>query len=209
MPPQNDNKQVETFMPINPFPEGASRREALRSMGLAGLAALLGPGLMPALARAADAAAQPGFSAVSHPFSPAQMAFIAAYSERIVPKTDTPGAVEAGVPAFIEMMVGDWFHTDERAAFIAGITAMEAYSQTTYRKAFAKLKPADQDATITALMNGGIPAAGPFFDQSRQLILAGYYSSEIGETVERVYLPVPGDYDGAYDYAKVKRVFNG
>ncbi len=196
-------------MPANPHTEGASRRDALRSLSFAGLAALFGPGLMPALARAADAGAQPGFSAVNPPFSPAQAAFVAAYSERIVPKTDTPGAVEAGVPGFMAMMVGDWFNADERADFIAGITAVDAYSQATYRKPFAKLKPADQDAVITTLVNGGIPAAADFFAQSRQLIVAGYYTSQIGETVERIYLPVPGDYDGAYDYARVNRVFNG
>lgn len=188
---------------------GLSRRDALGVFSLTALTAMFGASLSPALARAASAGAQPGFAAVNPPFSPAQAAFVAAYSDRIVPKTDTPGAVEAGVPGFVAMMVGDWFNADERAAFIAGITAVDAYSQATFRKPFAKLKPAQQDAAITTLMNGGIPAAGDFFSQSRQVILAGYYTSEIGETVERVYLPVPGDYDGHYDYAKVNRVFNG
>ncbi len=196
-------------MPGDMPPYGLSRRDALGVFSLAGLTVLFGPGLSPALARAATAGAQPGFTAVNHPFTPVQIAFLSAYSERIVPRTDTPGAVEAGVPGFIEMMVGDWFNADERAAFIGGITAMDAYSQQTYKKPFAKLKAADQDAAITTLMNGKITEAGDFFSQSRQLILSGYYSSEIGETVERVYLPVPGDYDGAYDYAKVNRIFNG
>lgn len=196
-------------MPDDTVPPGLSRRQALGAFSLATLTALFGESLSAPLARAAAAGGTPGFTAVNHPFSAAQMAFLAAYSERIVPKTDTPGAIEAGVPGFIEMMVGDWFNADERVAFIAGITAMEAYSQQTYKKPFEKLKAADQDAAITALMNSQVAGANDFFTQSRQVILSGYYSSEIGETVERVYLPVPGDYDGAYDYAKVKRVFNG
>lgn len=188
---------------------GLSRRAALGAFSLTALTAMFGTSLSPALARAATAGAQPGFGAVNHPFTAAQMALVAAYSDRIVPKTDTPGAIEAGVPDFVEMMVGDWFNADERAAFITGVDAVDAYSQATYKKPFAKLKAAQQDAAITTLMNGGIPAAGDFFTQSRQLILSGYYTSEIGETVERVYLPVPGDYDGAYDYAKVNRIYNG
>ncbi len=192
-----------------PLSPGLSRRRALQTLSFATLSGLFGAELLPSLARAAAASGPAGFAAVNHTLSPAQMAFVAAYSERIVPKTDTPGAIEAGVPGFIEMMVGDWFHDDERNAFINGISAVDAYSQVTYKKPFARLKAADQDATITTLMKGGIPAAGDFFGQSRQLILAGYYTSEVGETVERVYLPVPGDYDGAYDYAKVKRVYNG
>ncbi len=196
-------------MPGDTPSPGLSRRDALGALSLTALTAMFGTSLSPALARAATAGAQPGFAAVNPPFSPAQAAFVAAYSDRFVPKTDTPGALEAGVPGFIAMMVGDWFNADERGAFLTGVNAVDAYSQTSHKKPFAKLKPADQDAVITTLMNGGIPAAGDFFGQSRQLILSGYYTSEIGETVERVYLPVPGDYDGAYDYAKVNRVFNG
>ena len=41
----------------------------------------------------------------------------------------------------------------------------------------------------------------------RQLVIAGYYTSEIGMTKEREYLPVPGSYDGAYPYSKVNKVF--
>jgi hypothetical protein len=42
----------------------------------------------------------------------------------------------------------------------------------------------------------------------KALILTGYYTSEIGITQEREYLPIPGEYDGAYPYAKVKRIFS-
>ena len=50
--------------------------------------------------------------------------------------------------------------------------------------------------------------SGDFFTAFRQLVISGYYTSEVGITQERHYLPVPGDYDGAYPYAKVKRIFS-
>jgi hypothetical protein len=40
------------------------------------------------------------------------------------------------------------------------------------------------------------------------MVILGYYSSEIGCKQERVYLPVPGRYDGAYPYAEVRRIFS-
>ena len=46
-----------------------------------------------------------------------------------------------------------------------------------------------------------------FFEHIKQLTLAGYYTSEIGMTVERVYLPVPGRFDGAYPYDQVGTLF--
>jgi hypothetical protein len=35
---------------------------------------------------------------------------------------------------------------------------------------------------------------------SRDLTLLGYFSSEIGCTIAREYLPIPGKYDGNADY---------
>ena len=42
--------------------------------------------------------------------------------------------------------------------------------------------------------------APSFFMIARDLTLLGYFSSEIGCTVAREYLPVPGRYDGSADY---------
>ena len=39
-----------------------------------------------------------------------------------------------------------------------------------------------------------------FFTLARDLTLLGYFSSEIGCTQAREYLPVPGRYDGSADY---------
>jgi gluconate 2-dehydrogenase gamma chain len=180
-----------------------------RRMALGAIAGAFGMTLIPALARAADpAASELGFAPVAKVFTPAQRAFVAAYGERIVPTTDTPGAIAAGVPAYIEMMLGDWFTGSERADFITGIDAVEAHSRATRKKSFVKLKPAMQDEVITEVMNGKVPGTpAKFFESSRQLVVSGYYSSEIGMTVERVYLPVPGRYDGDYKYEG--RVFTG
>ena len=42
-------------------------------------------------------------------------------AEMIIPATDTPGAIEAGVPRFIEMMVADWYTDTERGIFLDGL----------------------------------------------------------------------------------------
>ena len=60
-------------------------------------------------------------------FSPAQRAIVDAAAERIIPETDTPGARAAGVPAFIELMVGEWYSEEERASFLAGVD--ESFNQ--------------------------------------------------------------------------------
>jgi hypothetical protein len=57
-------------------------------------------------------------------------------------------------------------------------------------------------------MRNQIAGVGGFFGHCRQLVILGYYTSEIGCKQERVYVPVPGHYDGQYPYAQVGRVFS-
>lgn len=143
------------------------------------------------------------------PFSPDQRGLAAAVSERILPTTDTPGAIAAGVPQFIETMLGEWYGPGDRAEFLAGLDAIDGFARAQDGKSFALLTPQQQDANLTCAMTGMMPGLpGGFFEHCRQLVILGYYTSEIGCRQERVYLPVPGRYDGAYPYARVNRVFS-
>ncbi len=188
----------------------ADRREMLGAMGFAAVAGLFGATLSAPLARAAEAGGPTGFKPQKRVLSTAQRTVLSAYCERIVPKTDTPGAIEAGVPDFVEMMLGDWSTEAERKPLMAGLDALDSHAQKTFRKGFARLKAQDQDSVVTSLMRDGLAGApADFFAQSRQLVLTGYYTSEIGMTIERIYQPVPGTYDGAYPYAKAGRILNG
>jgi gluconate 2-dehydrogenase gamma chain len=176
---------------------------------LTGAAAILGVELAAPLARALAAEAAPGFSASHAAFTPEQRALVAAISERIVPTTDTPGAIAAGVPAFMEMMVADWYQPTDRQDFMDGLGILEGYAWIQFEKPFAALVPEEQDLVLTQAMTGRIAdLPGRFFEHCRQLVLLGYYTSEIGCKQERVYVPVPGHYDGKYPYAEVRRVFS-
>ena len=53
-----------------------------------------------------------------------------------------------------------------------------------------------------------MPGGADFFDKFRQLVITGYFTSEIGITQEREYLPVPGRYDGAFPYSQVNKVYS-
>ena len=81
-----------------------------RRTALAGVAGMFGAALYAPIARAAGLAQQPAGAIPpisegppSAPvFTPAQRALMTALSERVLPTTDTPGAIAADVPAFIE-----------------------------------------------------------------------------------------------------------
>ena len=174
---------------------------------LQGASAFLGVELVTPLARALAADAVAGFTASRIALSTAQRALISAMSERIVPTTDTPGAIAAGVPAFMEMMLVDWYEPTDWQEFMNGLGVFEGSARIQFAKPFAEIAPEEQDLVLTQAMTGkiqGLPFS--FFEHCRQLVIMGYYSSEIGCKQERVYVPVPGHYDGKYPYAG--RVFS-
>ena len=173
---------------------------------LAGTALLLGGEIVAPLSRALAADTVPGFTASQAQFTPDQRALVTAISERIIPATDTPGATAAGVPAFIEMILADWYAAQDRDDFLNGMGVIDGYSWTQHEKPFVALTPEQQDAILTLEIQGRF--GGDFFSHCRQLTILGYYTSEIGCKQERVYVPVPGHYDGKYPYAQVRRVFS-
>jgi gluconate 2-dehydrogenase gamma chain len=176
---------------------------------LASAALMLGGEVVMPLARALASDAMPGFSASQAQFTPDQRALVSAISDRIIPATDTPGATAAGVPAFMEMMLADWYAPGDRDDFMNGLGMVEGYARVQYEKAFAALDPEQQDQILTLAMQGRIQElGGEFFQHCRQLVVLGYYTSEIGCKQERVYVPVPGHYDGKYPYAQIWRVFS-
>ncbi|MBO9695143.1 MAG: gluconate 2-dehydrogenase subunit 3 family protein [Sphingopyxis sp.] len=157
------------------------------------LAAFLGVGLMTPVARAAMAA--------SEPWSPGARALIADIAETVIPATDTGGAKAAGVPAFIEMMVADWFDPAERAHFLEGMAAFDAGAQAAYGKPFAELAQAAKDeyygkqlAVAAPTPPGGARPRTPFAALMKRLTVYGYYTSELGGSVELRLDMVPNEY---------------
>lgn len=179
---------------------------------MAGAGALFGLELVAPLAKALaaeQAPAAPGFMVTRTAFTSDQRSLVAAISERIIPSTDTPGAIAAGVPAFIEMMVADWYESTERNDFLGGLGVLEGHVRVQFNRPFVGIAPEEQDLVLTQAMTGRISGMpGGFFEHCRQLTILGYYTSEVGCKQERVYLPVPGHYDGKYAYDQVRRVFS-
>jgi gluconate 2-dehydrogenase gamma chain len=184
-----------------------------RRTALAGVAGLFGAQLFAPIARAAGltgAAMRPVVSEgppTVQVFTAPQRALMTQLSERIIPTTDTPGAIAAGVPGYIEKLLADWALPNERIPIITGLDAVDAQCQQTYQVPAVRASPEQLDALLTAAMEAQFANGAAFFTAFRQLVITGYYTSEIGMTQEREYLPVPGEYHGDYLYSKINKVY--
>ncbi len=130
---------------------------------------------------------------------------VATIAELIIPKTDTPGAREAGVPAFIDVMLADWAGDDQRQMFTAGLANVDERSRALFGKEFVACSEAQQtqiltdlDAELARLRDTKSDASKNFFQAMKWLTLTGYYTSEVGATTELHYRVVPGRYEPCY-----------
>ena len=128
-----------------------------------------------------------GFEA---PLSAEETALVAAMAEGIIPKTDTPGAIGAGVPQFIEMIFADWFMPDEQRQFRAGLRQMNEEARARFGRDFVRIPASQQLALLTAWdaasAQAGPPGGGaPHpFARLKTLTVVGYYTSQTGQDTE-------------------------
>lgn len=125
-------------------------------------------------------------------------------AETILPGTNTPGAKDAKVGAFIALYASDCYDTAEQQILKKGIKLLNEASQKMYRAAFVKLPAEQKEALLTTIdaeakgIRGDTPTH--YFTLMKQLTLLGFFTSEQGTTAVLRYLPVPGGYQGCIDY---------
>jgi gluconate 2-dehydrogenase gamma chain len=188
------------------------RRTLLKRIAAAaGAAYWSGETLAVQLAKAAGG--RPDDGGKPEPFPAAHKESLAALCELIIPQTDTPGAIQAGVPAFVADMYAHWMAPAERKTVVDGLAALERAGQAAHGHPFAACTPAQQAALLAPArkaagnyqqrshgLDGRLadPTA-PFFFKMRDLVTLGYFTSEAGVNGELAYVPVPGRWDADVD----------
>ncbi|MFN5561736.1 MAG: gluconate 2-dehydrogenase subunit 3 family protein [Opitutaceae bacterium] len=185
--------------PLSGPVDSLTRREALRRASL-----LLGVAFTPSIL-AAVAGAAPA-DVTKQVLGELERALVAAVAERLLPRTDTPGAIDAGVPAFIERMVNAYLTDRERRIFLEGVPELEALSQSRAGASFVRLRPEQQDTVLGALAEAAVGRGTTFYSLVREATIVGYFTSElVGKTVLH-YDPVPGRFDACIPISEVGNV---
>ncbi len=103
-------------------------------------------------------------------------------SDLIIPATDTPGAGEAGVTAYIDLILNDG-DAAAREEFLSGLGWLDGYAIRRHNQPFARLSADEQTALLKTLDDTKLPdlkTGARFFKQVKQLTVEGYYTSKIG-----------------------------
>jgi gluconate 2-dehydrogenase gamma chain len=186
-----------TRQPDQPDASLISRREAIRRAAL-----LAGVAISPHWLSVVGGAQTPAAKAY---LPAAQGAILGAAAERILPRTETPGATDVGVPAFIDRLYGEFMSPAEQKLLVGGLDEIEAAAKATHGAAFASLNAAQQDAVLRGVATTQQGRDSSSFALLRSATVLGYFTSEqVGKSVLH-YDPVPGAYDGCVPIDQVGR----
>jgi gluconate 2-dehydrogenase gamma chain len=146
-----------------------------------------------------------------------EMQIASAMADQILPRTDTPGALDVGVPAFIDRLLADFHPEREKAILRAGLARAQVEARAEHQTAFWAL-PAPQ---MTALMTrydqeafdqsrrtaSDIDPPPHFFRMMKEMTTVGFFTSETGASKVLKYAAVPGPWKADIPYSDVGRAW--
>ena len=185
------------------------RRELFRLLGAGAALPVFDSNLL-----AAFQDAHPKSNYTLRTLNPHQNATVVAMTDLIIPETDTPGAKAVRVNEFIDLILTEWAHEDERQNFLSGLDDIDKRSNAIFGKNFIDGSPVQQEAVLSELDQHyaidredrvahpyvrrphNAELTGDFFGVVKRLTLYGYYTSEVGFTQELRKQIIPGAYHG-------------
>lgn len=186
----------------------ASRPLASRRDVFAGLA--LAAWTLPAIAHAQ---AQAAVSWAPKALTLDQARTLSAACEAIIPETDTPGAIAAGVPQMIDRWIAEWLDPPAAERLKGGIGQLDERARARGAVGFAGLSQ-DQKVALLSEVEGEQRAADRqrppvphYWNTLKGLTTTGYFTSQAGATKAARYDPVPGAYRGCIPLKDVGRVW--
>jgi gluconate 2-dehydrogenase gamma chain len=161
--------------------EGISRGDLLKRATVIGVTATL-PAVGTAQYGLADAA-----TVTAAALTPTQTAVLEAFVNRLIPAdANGPSGTEAGVAAYISHGLSGGLAGGLAATaplYAAGLTAVDAWSQSAYGGLFTALTPAKQDAVIADIQSGKatgfVPNAATFFAIVHEHSLEGMFCDPV------------------------------
>jgi hypothetical protein len=190
-----------------------NRREVLQRVAMLMGGAISAPA---ALAVLNGCSPKPGASWQPLFLSKEEGAVVEEVADLIIPRTDTPGAREVGVPAFIDVILKDVYPTEDQARFVSGLKDFDAEAQRVHGKPFLELQPAQRLSFLQQVHDAAaaaekaqdaandVPASKrkrPFVLMMKELTLLGFFTSQVGATQVLQYQAVPGGFQACVPVA--------
>ncbi len=158
-------------------------------------------------------------------YSGREFRFVGLIADAIIPKTDTPGAIEAGVPEYLDAMMATWASRETKQKHRQALRDIRARLRELGGEDLTKLVDEQRRTAIAALdaeayadytggMNLGIFSGGAEpeslierYRALKTLIAQVYYTTEAGATQELQHEALPGRWLADAPLAEIGRTW--
>ena len=133
-------------------------------------------------------------------FSDDEFQLIEQLTDSLLPKTSTPGALEAEVPYFIDLVVKNCMNNDDQQLIKKGLQQLNDQPGGKFSSLISEEKLSAVKRIDEAAFKGDSDKA--WFRIIKKLAIIGYFTSQEGMTRALNYVKVPGDYKACIPYKK-------
>ena len=126
----------------------------------------------------------------------------------MIPKTDTSGAQDAGVPAFIDATLGRGLPAEGPGALQGGSRRVRGCGASPASRSSSASPPSARHSckqSLEAALAAERDDDKPFILMTRELTLLGYFTSQVGITENMEYVPVPTAFHGCVPLSQMKK----
>jgi gluconate 2-dehydrogenase gamma chain len=127
-------------------------------------------------------------------FGAAQYSLLETVADIIIPRTDTPGAIDAGVPAAFDALMKNWAAPERQEQFR---TLLEEIDQAARDKGSRLLALGRARRAEVLVAFDKSKTGDKVYRKFKELVLTLYYLSEVGATQELRYEHVPGRWEAS------------
>jgi glucoside 3-dehydrogenase (cytochrome c) hitch-hiker subunit len=129
-------------------------------------------------------------------FSDDEFHLLEGITDGLLPATATPGALDAKVPFFLDLVVKNCLKKEDQQLIRKGL------KQLNEQQKFSSLSSAEKLNTIKKIDEAAFKddAGSAWFRIVKKLSLIGYFTSQEGMTKALNYVKVPGDYKACIPY---------
>jgi hypothetical protein len=169
------------------------RRDVLRALGAAAVFTL-----MPRTAQAAWETVAASPHAPPRVLTDERSALVTSLADAIIPRTDTPGATDVNVSAFIDVIVAEYYGDEERTAFLSGLDAIGTRIKAGGADSFDMMTP-DAQKTLLDSLDKPADRQAPdarAWSKLKGLVVHGYFTSERVQKDVLKTVIMPGRFDG-------------
>lgn len=175
------------------IPDGINRREAIKRTALMLGLAVSSSSITSALARVGSGV---GTASSATYLSELEFATIDALAEVILPRSDTPGARDVGVAAFVDVTFGKYMDEEDVDLLRSSLDKFEQASIESAGSSFVKLSFEEQATFFGKYSKGSSGRQRKFVRKVRELTLVGYFTAEEVSKSVMKFDPIPGGYVG-------------